>query len=148
MVFAALGDRPRLDLLAKLAEGQPRSIAELAAGTKVTRQAITRHLRVLESAGLVSGTRSGREVRFRFEAGPMNEAKAFIDRMSAQWDQALSRLKAFAVGGEKSGDGAVARADFYDGAGGGVAEGFGDAAAGGLIDEKVLTELGFLGHSI
>jgi DNA-binding transcriptional ArsR family regulator len=94
-VFAALGDQRRLDLVAKLSQGESRSIAELSVGARITRQAVTKHLRVLQSAGLVSAERRGREMRFQFEAAPLDDAKVFLDRVSAHWDQALARLKAF-----------------------------------------------------
>src|ERR1700722_7529381 len=63
-LFATLGDETRLALGATRASGEPRSIAELTAGSKLTRQAITKHLRVLEGAGMVRCARAGRESRF------------------------------------------------------------------------------------
>jgi DNA-binding transcriptional ArsR family regulator len=94
-VFAALGDETRLALVAKLCKGQPRSISQLTAGSRLTRQAITKHLRVLESAGVVHSLRSGRESLFAFDAEPIEEIKKYLDAVSEQWDQALSRLKSF-----------------------------------------------------
>ena len=61
-VFAALGDETRLSLLARLCDGQRYSIAELTEGTRLTRQAVTKHLRVLERVGIVHGARAGRKV--------------------------------------------------------------------------------------
>jgi DNA-binding transcriptional ArsR family regulator len=97
-VFAALGDETRLSLVAKLCSGQPRSISQLTEGSKLTRQAITKHLRVLESAGVVHSVRSGRESLFEFDPEPMQEIKKYLDLVSEQWDQALSRLKSFVEG--------------------------------------------------
>jgi DNA-binding transcriptional ArsR family regulator len=94
-VFAALGDETRLGLVAKLAGGTPLSIAQLSEGATVTRQAITKHLRVLEGAGLVSSARAGRESQFRLEPEPLEEARRYLELVSAAWDQALDRLKAF-----------------------------------------------------
>jgi DNA-binding transcriptional ArsR family regulator len=94
-VFAALGDETRLSLVAKLCSGRPYSISQLTRGSKLTRQAITKHLRVLESVGIVHSVRSGRESRFEFDPQPMEGIKEYLDFVSAQWDQALSRLKAF-----------------------------------------------------
>jgi DNA-binding transcriptional ArsR family regulator len=94
-VFAALGDRTRLSLLSKLSDGQSRSIARLSADTRLTRQAITKHLRVLETAGLVSSTRVGRESQFAFRPEPIVEVRAYLDQVSQQWDDALSRLRSF-----------------------------------------------------
>ena len=94
-VFAALGDQTRLTLLARLCDGAPRSIAQLSEGTEITRQAITKHLRVLEGAGIVRSKKEGRESQFTLEPAPLQEARDYLDRVSAQWDQALARLKAF-----------------------------------------------------
>ena len=97
-VFAALGDKTRLLLVAKLSGGQPRSIAQLTAGSRLTRQAITKHLRVLEKAKIVHSVRAGRESRFQFDPEPIEEIRKYLDRVSAHWDEALSRLKAFVEG--------------------------------------------------
>jgi DNA-binding transcriptional ArsR family regulator len=94
-IFAALGDRTRLSLLTKLSDGQTRSIAKLSADTKLTRQAITKHLRVLENAGLVRSSRVGRESQFAFRPEPIAEARSYLDEVSEQWDDALSRLRSF-----------------------------------------------------
>ena len=94
-IFAALGDGTRLSLLAKLSDGQARSIAALSADTEMTRQAVTKHLRVLEDAGLVSSVRIGRESRFSFRPEPIVEARSYLDLVSEQWDDALSRLRVF-----------------------------------------------------
>jgi DNA-binding transcriptional ArsR family regulator len=97
-VFAALGDQTRLSLVAKLCGGQPSSISQLAQGSRLTRQAITKHLRVLESVGVVHSVRSGRESLFEFDPEPIEEIKKYLDQVSEQWDQALSRLKRFVEG--------------------------------------------------
>ena len=94
-VFAALGDETRLSLVAKLCRGQPRSISQLTEGSRLTRQAVTKHLRVLETAGVVHSVRSGRESLFAFDPEPIEEIKKYLDGVSEQWDQALSRLKSF-----------------------------------------------------
>ena len=92
-VFAALGDETRLSLITTLSGGEPRSIAQLTGGSKMTRQAITKHLRVLQSAGIVHSVRAGRESLFEFVPQPLNELQDYLGRVSAQWDQVLSRLK-------------------------------------------------------
>ena len=97
-VFAALGDETRLSLVAKLSGGQPRSISQLTHGSRLTRQAITKHLRVLENAAIVRSIRRGRESLFEFDPQPMEEIKKYLDLVSEQWDQALSRLKSFVEG--------------------------------------------------
>jgi len=94
-VFSALGDDTRLWLLARLAAGQPHSIAELTDGSHLTRQAVTRHLHVLEGAGIVRSIRVGRESRYAFEPQSIAQAQEYLSQVSAQWDRALHRLKAF-----------------------------------------------------
>lgn len=94
-VFAALGDETRLALVAQLSSGPPRSIAQLTEGSSLTRQAISKHLRVLEGAGLVHCARHGRESRYQLEPHCLDDARRFLEEVSAQWDQALERLKAF-----------------------------------------------------
>jgi len=97
-IFAALGDRTRLSLLMKLSDGRTRSIAMLSADTRLTRQAVTKHLHVLEEAGLVSSSRVGRESRFAYRPEPIADARSYLDTVSAQWDDALSRLRALVEG--------------------------------------------------
>jgi DNA-binding transcriptional ArsR family regulator len=92
-VFAALGDETRLAVLAKLCNGVPQSISRLAAGTELSRQAVTKHLRVLANAGVVRNTRVGRESLFELEPQPIEEVRDYLDHVSKQWDDALARLK-------------------------------------------------------
>jgi DNA-binding transcriptional ArsR family regulator len=94
-VFAALGDDTRLRLVARLAQGMPCSISQLTEGSRLTRQAIAKHLRVLEEAGIVHSARSGRESLFKLDPKPLGRMKEHLELLSEQWDQALSRLKAF-----------------------------------------------------
>ncbi|HXM19925.1 MAG TPA: helix-turn-helix domain-containing protein [Terriglobales bacterium] len=94
-VFAALGDETRLSLVAKLCGRRPYSISQLTRGSKLTRQAVTKHLRVLESVGIVHSVRTGRESRFEFDPQPIEGIKQYLDFVSEQWDRALSRLKSF-----------------------------------------------------
>jgi DNA-binding transcriptional ArsR family regulator len=94
-VFAALGDETRLSLLARLCDGQRYSIAELTEGTKLTRQAVTKHLRVLERVRIVHATRDGRQSLFTFDPQPVIAMKEYLELVSTQWDVALARLKTF-----------------------------------------------------
>jgi DNA-binding transcriptional ArsR family regulator len=94
-VFAALGDKRRLRLVGKLCRGDAQSISQLTAGSNLTRQAITKHLRVLERAGVVRSLRQGRESLFEFQPEPIAELRKYLDVVSAQWDEALGRLKSF-----------------------------------------------------
>ena len=93
-VFAALGDETRLGLLARLTSGEAQSIARLTEGTRLTRQAVTKHLRVLEDAGIVHATKAGRESRFALDPRPIVSAQAYLEHVSRTWDEALGRLKA------------------------------------------------------
>ena len=97
-VFAALGDETRLSLVAKLSGGQPRSISQLTKGSKLTRQAITKHLRVLASVGIAHSIRVGRESLFQLDPAPIEEMREYLDFVSEQWDQALVRLKSLLEG--------------------------------------------------
>jgi DNA-binding transcriptional ArsR family regulator len=92
-VFAALGDKTRLALVARLCSGEPSSISQLAEDSKLTRQAITKHLGVLERAGIVSSESSGRERLFRFEPDPLEELRLYLDSVFKQWNQTLAREK-------------------------------------------------------
>jgi len=94
-IFAALGDRTRLSLLSRLSDGEPRSIAALSADTDLTRQAVTKHLHVLQDVGLVSSIRVGRESRFAYRPEPLEAARSYLDEVSMRWDEALARLKSF-----------------------------------------------------
>ena len=94
-VFAALGDERRLTLLSRLSDARPRSISQLAEGSRVSRQAISKHLHVLEEAGLVRAQTAGRECLYEFEPNALNEANRYLELVSRQWEQALNRLKAF-----------------------------------------------------
>ena len=92
-VFAALGDETRLSVLTKLSNGVPQSISRLTAGTNLSRQAVTKHLRVLANAGVVRNLRVGRESLFALESQPIEAVRDYLDQVSRQWDHALARLK-------------------------------------------------------
>ena len=94
-LFAALGDGTRLEIVSKLADGSQQSITQLTVGADVTRQAITKHLRVLESAGIVRSAKSGRETLFALQPRSLEEAQRALAVVSEQWDAALARLKNF-----------------------------------------------------
>ena len=98
--FAALGDHTRLSLVGRLAKGSPLSITALTDGSDLTRQAITKHLHVLEEAGLVRNIRHGRETLFQVEPRSLESARDALDRISRQWDEALMRLKSHVESGQ------------------------------------------------
>ncbi|HXL22992.1 MAG TPA: metalloregulator ArsR/SmtB family transcription factor [Candidatus Dormibacteraeota bacterium] len=97
-IFAALGDETRLRLVARLCHSGPMSITRLTAGTDITRQAITKHLRVMRAAGLVRNTRHGRESVWRLEQKRIETARYYLEMISRQWDEALERLRKFVEG--------------------------------------------------
>lgn len=81
--------------MVRLAAGEAASITELTRISRLTRQAITKHLRVLERAGMVRCVRAGRESRFELDPRPLSEIEEYVQRVSREWDTALARLKAF-----------------------------------------------------
>ncbi len=97
-LFAALGDESRLRLVARLSTSGPLSITHLSEGAEISRQAITKHLNALADAGLVRGTRAGRERIWELEPKRLEVARRHLDRISEQWDAAIGRLKLFVEG--------------------------------------------------
>jgi len=94
-VFAALGDETRLRLVSRLCEDGPMSITKLTAGSNVSRQAITKHLRVMDGAGLLRSSRHGRESIWRLDQQRLEQARRYLQVISKQWDDALQRLRLF-----------------------------------------------------
>jgi len=94
-LFAALGDPTRLRLVSRLCDGGPMSITRLTAGSKITRQAITKHLRVMEAARLVHSDRRGRERVWQLDQQRLAEARHYLNMISKHWDDALERLRKF-----------------------------------------------------
>jgi DNA-binding transcriptional ArsR family regulator len=94
-VFAALGDETRLGLVVRLSAQGPLSTVALTEGSKVTRQAITKHLRVLSEAGLVKGTREGRDSIWELSPDRLDDVRRCLEAISGQWDAALGRLRDF-----------------------------------------------------
>jgi DNA-binding transcriptional ArsR family regulator len=94
-IFAALGDERRLLLVSRLRGAHQQSIAQLTQGSTLTRQAVTKHLRVLEDAGIVHSIRSGRQNLFQFDPEPIGEIRSYLELVSEQWDQTLARLQSF-----------------------------------------------------
>lgn len=94
-LFAALGDETRLQLVSRLCAAGPLSVTTISAGFPITRQAITKHLHVMEEAGLVRSTRQGRESLWQLSPEGLEEARRYLELVSRQWDAALDRLRAF-----------------------------------------------------
>lgn len=94
VVLAALGDETRLLLVARLSAGEPLSISRLTSGTRMTRQAITKHLHVLERAGVTRGHRRGRERLWELDPDQLREVRQQLAQIAGEWDSALARMKA------------------------------------------------------
>ena len=93
-LFAALGDATRLRLVARLSRDGPQSITALAGAATISRQAVTKHLHVLEDAGLAASRRAGRERIFELRPERLVVVRRYLDRIGRQWDDALARLRA------------------------------------------------------
>ena len=93
-LFAALGDPTRLGLLRRLSTDGFLSLTDLTEGTRMSRQAITKHLGVLAKAGLVESARQGRERLWMLAPGRIEEARHALEQISREWDDALGRLRA------------------------------------------------------
>ena len=98
-IFAALGDPTRLKLVALLCAGGAFSIARLTASTDISRQGVTKHLRVLADAGVVRDLKRGRERLWQLEPDRLDDARRALVIIGRQWDEALDRHKAFVEGG-------------------------------------------------
>ena len=94
-IFAALGDTTRLELVKRLSYGRNHSITSLGKGLELSRQGVSKHLRVLEDAGIVVSSRNGREVQFSFVPDSVKPVQSFLETISRQWDDALERLRLF-----------------------------------------------------
>ena len=97
-LFAALGDPTRLALVTHLSSGGPDSIGHLSESVDVSRQAVTKHLHVLADAGLARSFRRGRQHIWELAPDRLADAHDYLDRIGAQWDQALGRLKRLVEG--------------------------------------------------
>jgi DNA-binding transcriptional ArsR family regulator len=93
-VFAALGCATRLELLSRLGDGKDHSITELTDGLDLTRQAITKHLQVLQHAGIVDRRRIGRESRVTIRPGPITQAQEYLTRVSEHWARSIAWVRA------------------------------------------------------
>ena len=90
-VLAALGDETRLALIGALCAGGAVSIAQLTGGTRISRQAVTKHLQVLAEAGLASDIRDGRERLWQFEPRALVAAMRSLEQIEQQWQRAVLR---------------------------------------------------------
>ncbi len=79
----------------RLCDDGPLSITRLTAGSRITRQAVTKHLRMMEGVGLVTSARQGRESVWQLDRQRLDEARTYLEQISSQWDAALDRLRRF-----------------------------------------------------
>lgn len=96
-MFAALGDETRWSILAALGEGDA-SASALAERLPVTRQAIAKHLAVLQAVGLVNSVRVGRELRYSVIGARLTDTARQLDRIGDDWDRRLDAIKRIAEG--------------------------------------------------
>ena len=94
-VLTALGDANRLRIVVRLCDGGPSSTSQVTQAVSVTRQAATKHLELLEAAGLVISSRRGRERIWTLQTRPLIEAGDYLNRLSRRWDAAIDRLRTF-----------------------------------------------------
>jgi DNA-binding transcriptional ArsR family regulator len=94
-VFAALGDETRLKLITRLCREGPLSISRLSEGASMTRQAVSKHLGTLEESGLVQANQRGRERIYEIAPARLRAAQRYLDHVSAEWDSAIERLRAY-----------------------------------------------------
>ena len=92
-VFAALSGPTRRSVLQSIAGAGTATATQIAVQLPVSRQAIVKHLGVLDKAGLVTAARTGREVRYRLSPEPLTDAVAWIAELGALWDERLARLE-------------------------------------------------------
>lgn len=101
-VFAAISDPTRRQLIGWLA-ARPATATELATRLPITRQAVIKHLGVLDDARLVAKERAGREVRYRLEAERLTGATEWLATISARWELRLEKLRRHLEEGERHG---------------------------------------------
>lgn len=94
-LFDALGDPNRLHIIVRLCDLGPSSTSQVTSIVPVTRQAATKHLELLETAGLVTSSRRGRERVWTVQTEPLARASDYLTQLSRRWDAAVDRLRAF-----------------------------------------------------
>ncbi|MBO0864048.1 MAG: helix-turn-helix transcriptional regulator [Mycobacterium sp.] len=94
-LFSALGDRNRLRIVIRLCDSGPSSTSQVTQALSVTRQAATKHLELLETAGLVSSSRRGRERIWTLQTKPLTQASDYLTQLSRRWDARIDRLRAY-----------------------------------------------------
>jgi DNA-binding transcriptional ArsR family regulator len=94
-LFDALGDPNRLRIVVRLCESGPSSTSQVTEAVSVTRQAATKHLELLQAAGVVASSRRGRERIWTLQTRPLIDAGDYLTQLSRRWDSAIDRLRAY-----------------------------------------------------
>jgi DNA-binding transcriptional ArsR family regulator len=94
-LFDALGDPNRLRIVVRLCDRGPSSTSQVSQAVPVTRQAATKHLELLQAAGLVSSSRCGRERIWTLQTRSLAQASDYLKQLSRRWDAAIDRLRAY-----------------------------------------------------
>ena len=97
-VFAALADGTRRQMVQALAAGSTVTASSLARDLPITRQAVAKHLAALDSAGLVSAERRGRETHYSLTPAPLADAATWMAGVGAEWDDRLGSLRTHLTG--------------------------------------------------
>ena len=97
-LFDALGDANRLRIIVRLCDLGPSSTSQVTQVIPVTRQAASKHLELLESAGLVSSSRRGSERLWTVQTEALARASDYLTQLSRRWDAAVDRLRALVEG--------------------------------------------------
>ncbi len=97
-IFDALGDPNRLRIIVRLCDVGPCSTAQVTKVIPVTRQAASKHLALLENAGLVSSSRRGRERVWTVQTEQLAQASDYLGQLSRRWDAAVDRLRTYVEG--------------------------------------------------
>jgi DNA-binding transcriptional ArsR family regulator len=93
VVFSALSDPTRRDVILRLSQAGPTTLGQLAAELPVTRQAVSKHLLVLEEAGLVQVSGETRRRQYRLTPRPLDDAMGWMVEIGAEWDERLDALR-------------------------------------------------------
>ncbi len=93
LIFSALGDPTRLELVQLLLDGSPKSVSDLTQDFNISRQAIRKHLTHLENADIIRPTKVGREQLFKIQIESIDRSCKYLETISSQWETHLNNLK-------------------------------------------------------
>ena len=95
LLFRALGDPVRLEMVRRLANGEPTTIGSVSRGLQITRQGARKHLQILADAQVIVLEPKGRDTNVRLERATLAQAKAFIAEVEQRWDERLEALRQY-----------------------------------------------------